>query len=110
VVLAPSIWWENSPVVIQEARRNRVPIVCSDIGGAAEKVAHGIDGWHIPVGSAPELAALLRSLAADPAQLAAIRATIRPPADCRAAVAEHVALYDALFARPPVSDREPGDQ
>jgi hypothetical protein len=25
-------------------------------------------------------------------------------------VAEHVALYDALFARPPVSDREPGDQ
>ena len=106
VVLAPSIWWENSPVVIQEARRNRVPIVCSDIGGAAEKVAHGIDGWHIPVGSAPELAALLRSLAAEPAQLAAMRATIRPPTPSREAVAEHVALYDALFARPPVTDRD----
>jgi glycosyltransferase involved in cell wall biosynthesis len=98
VVLVPSVWWENSPVVIQEARRNGVPIITSDIGGMAEKVAPGIDGWHVPAGSAPELAALLRALAAAPQRLAAIRATIRPPAPAAEAVAEHLALYDSLFA------------
>lgn len=97
VVVVPSIWWENSPVVIQEARRNRVPVICSDIGGMAEKVQPGTDGWHIAAGSAPELAALLRSLAAAPERLAAMRATIRPPQPSREAVEEHLALYNALF-------------
>jgi len=98
LVLVPSVWWENSPVVIQEARRNRVPIICSDIGGMAEKVEPGTDGWHVPVGSAPELAALLRTLAGAPQRIAAMRATIRPTMPAREAVAEHVALYDSLFA------------
>ena len=97
VVAVPSVWWENSPVVIQEAKRNRIPVICSDIGGMAEKVRPGLDGWHIPVGSAPELAALLRGLAAAPERLAAMRATIRPPAPSQTAVAEHLAAYDALF-------------
>ena len=39
VIVAPSVWWENSPVVIREARRNRIPIICSDIGGMAETIS-----------------------------------------------------------------------
>lgn len=98
VVVLPSIWWENSPVVIQEARRNRVPIICSNIGGMAEKVQPGTDGWHFNVGSAPELAAMLRDLAAAPGRVANMRATIRPPAPSREGVAEHLAAYEGLFA------------
>ncbi|MFI4981138.1 MAG: glycosyltransferase, partial [Nevskiales bacterium] len=41
VILVPSIWWENSPVVIQECLRNRRPILCSNIGGMVEKVRPG---------------------------------------------------------------------
>src|SRR5262249_30791523 len=37
-VVVPSIWWENSPLVIQEAFLHRRPVICSDIGGMAEKV------------------------------------------------------------------------
>jgi len=62
-VLVPSIWWENSPIVIQEALRNRRPVICSDIGGMAEKVRDGIDGFHFPGGDAMALAGLLRDLA-----------------------------------------------
>ncbi len=61
-VLVPSVWWENSPVVIQEAIRNRRPVICSDIGGMAEKVRDGIDGFHFPVGDSMTLASLLRDL------------------------------------------------
>jgi glycosyltransferase involved in cell wall biosynthesis len=45
-VVVPSIWWENSPLVIQEAFLHRRPVICSDIGGMAEKVTDGIDGLH----------------------------------------------------------------
>ncbi len=38
-VVMPSIWWENSPIVIQEALHHRRPVICSNIGGMAEKSA-----------------------------------------------------------------------
>ena len=43
-VIVPSIWWENSPMVIQEAFTAGRPLIVSDIGGMKEKVRDGIDG------------------------------------------------------------------
>lgn len=37
-VIIPSIWWENSPVVIQEAIHFGRPLIGSNIGGMAEKI------------------------------------------------------------------------
>jgi len=58
-VIAPSIWWENSPLVIQEAFAAGRPVICSNIGGMAEKVVPGVGGMHFRVGSASDLAARL---------------------------------------------------
>lgn len=55
-VVVPSIWWENAPLVIQEAFFHGRPVICSDIGGMAEKVTHGVDGLHFRVGDARHLA------------------------------------------------------
>lgn len=55
-VVIPSIWWENSPVVIQEALRAGTPMIVSDIGGMAEKVEHDVDGLHFKRGSPTDLA------------------------------------------------------
>jgi glycosyltransferase involved in cell wall biosynthesis len=65
-VVVPSIWWENSPVVIQEAMRAGTPLVVSDIGGMAEKVRPGVDGLHFTRGSVQDLARVLK-VAAGPA-------------------------------------------
>jgi len=78
-VLVPSIWWENSPLVIQEALANRRPVICSDIGGMAEKVRDGLDGFHFQAGSGAGLAALLRRLAADRQLLTGIQRTLATP-------------------------------
>ncbi|HVQ37206.1 MAG TPA: glycosyltransferase family 4 protein [Pyrinomonadaceae bacterium] len=59
-VVVPSIWWENSPLVIQEAFHNRRPIVCSDIGGMAEKVRDGVDGLHFRARDPISLASVIR--------------------------------------------------
>lgn len=50
-VVVPSIWWENSPMVIQEAFVHGRPLLVSDIGGMAEKVRDGVDGLHVQAGN-----------------------------------------------------------
>ena len=55
-MIIPSIWWENSPIVIQEAFNHGRPIICSDIGGMAEKIENGVTGLHFRCGKANALA------------------------------------------------------
>jgi glycosyltransferase involved in cell wall biosynthesis len=105
-VLVPSIWWENSPLVIQEALLNRRPVICSDIGGMAEKVRYGQDGFHFQAGSACSLANLLRGLATEPQRLLALQQTMAVPptiAETGAAVRE---LYDQALRVPRAETRE----
>ena len=59
-VVVPSIWWENSPLVIQEAFMHGRPVICSDIGGMAEKVNDGVDGLHFRVERPPSLDPAIR--------------------------------------------------
>jgi glycosyltransferase involved in cell wall biosynthesis len=61
-IVIPSIWWENSPLVIQEAFiAGRVPIV-SNIGGMAEKVVPGTTGLHFTARNATSLADTILSV------------------------------------------------
>jgi glycosyltransferase involved in cell wall biosynthesis len=97
-VLVPSIWWENSPLVIQEALLNRRPVICSDIGGMAEKVRDGLDGFHFQAGGAHSLAALLKRLAAEPERLAALQGTMAAPPSLKATSRATQRLYRRLLA------------
>jgi glycosyltransferase involved in cell wall biosynthesis len=92
-VLMTSIWWENSPVVIQEAFRNRRPVICPDIGGMAEKVRNRIDGFHFPVGSAVALASLVKQLAANRSLLEQVSQTMTVPPAPTDIVEAHMKLY-----------------
>ncbi len=58
-VVVPSIWWENSPLVIQEAFAHGRPVICSDIGGMAEKVTDGVNGLHFRAATRSSLAATI---------------------------------------------------
>ena len=60
-VVVPSRWWENSPLVIQEAFLHGRPVICSDIGGMAEKVTDGVDGLHFRAGDPRSLARVLET-------------------------------------------------
>ena len=65
-VVVPSIWWENSPLVIQEAFMNGRPVICSNVGGMAEKVTDGLNGVHFGVGDPSSLAAAIRKAVQSP--------------------------------------------
>ena len=77
-VVVPSIWWENSPLVIGEAFSHRRPVICSGIGGMAEKVTHSVTGLHFRVGDAGDLAACIER-AADPEFWRRLQSAIVPP-------------------------------
>lgn len=58
-VLIPSTWWENSPVVIQEAYAAGRPVICTGIGGMAEKVPNRRSGLHFRLNDPADLARVM---------------------------------------------------
>jgi glycosyltransferase involved in cell wall biosynthesis len=58
-VVVPSRWWENSPLVVQEAFMHGRPVICSGIGGLAEKVTDEANGLHFTVGDSGSLARVI---------------------------------------------------
>ena len=95
-VVVPSIWWENAPVVIQEALLARRPVICSDIGGMAEKVRPGLDGLHFSAGRSRSLARVLQEVAEAPDMLQSLARTIRPPWTAQDALRAHLDIYETL--------------
>jgi len=66
-IVVPSIWAENSPLVIHEALQARVPVVTADVGGMAEYVQHEVNGLLFAHRSPGALAQQMQRLADDPA-------------------------------------------
>jgi glycosyltransferase involved in cell wall biosynthesis len=95
-IVVPSTWWENSPVVIEEALARRVPVICSDIGGTAEKVRDGVDGWHFQAGNAASLAEVIANVAALPDRTLP---RMRRPATIDDVARAHLAAYGDAVAR-----------
>lgn len=98
-VLMPSIWWENSPLVIQEAFKYRRPMIVSGIGGMAEKVQEGVTGLHVRPGDPQDLADALVRAAADKDLWDRLYAGIQPPPTLEQTVDQVMALYARIGGR-----------
>ena len=95
LVVVPSLWYENSPLVILEARAVGTPLLVSDQGGMAELVEVGRTGWHFKMGDVGDLARMLGELCAEPARLRSLEALgLELPS-----IEEHVALLEERYLR-----------
>ena len=94
-LIVPSIWWENSPLVIQEAFAAGRPVLCSNVGGMAEKVEDGVNGLHFRVNNAADLARLMERCSTAPELWNKLRQGIPTPP----AIEETVDRLLALYAR-----------
>lgn len=102
VMVVPSLWYENSPVVIQEARAAGVPVVAAAHGALAEKVRHGVDGLLTPPGEVDTLRWTLQRLLDEPDLLSRLRANVPAPVD----MAEHVQRLEEIYRREVERKRE----
>jgi glycosyltransferase involved in cell wall biosynthesis len=112
-VVVPSVWWENSPLVIQEAFAYGRPLICSDIGGMAEKVTDGVDGLLFGVGKPRELAARIVRAVEEPDLWEELRSAIRPPVTVRESAGAELAVYRSAgrsVSRPTLSAEAPTER
>lgn len=55
VLVVPSLCYENSPSVIYESLSMGIPVMAADIGGVAELIKEGKNGWIFPAGDFDEM-------------------------------------------------------
>ncbi|HEY9793564.1 MAG TPA: glycosyltransferase family 4 protein [Candidatus Obscuribacterales bacterium] len=78
VLVVPSRWYENTPLVMQSALATRTPLVVTDLGGMSEIVQHGYNGLLFKLNDAHSLCEQLGRLAADRQFLRQLRDNIPP--------------------------------
>jgi glycosyltransferase involved in cell wall biosynthesis len=76
LLVVPSLWLENSPLVIHEAFAAGVPVVGARIGGIADLVTHEQNGLSYEPASSSALREVLLGLIARPGRLAEFRSRI----------------------------------
>ena len=110
VLVVPSLWLENSPLVIHEAFMAGVPVVGARIGGIVDLVDEGHTGLLYKPSSAAELESALRLLMDHPERLQDLteRVRTRPPVKSIAEDAlECEAIYEDLVRARTTSGQAP---
>ncbi|MCB8821414.1 glycosyltransferase family 4 protein [Microvirga rosea] len=92
-VVMPSIWWENAPLVLQEAFHHRRPVIVSGIGGMAEAVRNGIDGIHVRPDDPTALARAMKQAMTEPQLWEKLVEGIRPPPTMTTTADRHLDIY-----------------
>jgi glycosyltransferase involved in cell wall biosynthesis len=107
-VVVPSIWWETGPMVVVEAFQHGRPVICSNIGGMAEKVTDGHNGLHFRRRDPDHLAEMMQRAAQTEGLWDRLHANIPP--DPPRTMDDHVhvlsGLYEQLLAE---RARQPAD-
>lgn len=73
VLVVPSIWFENSPLVIQEAFLKGIPVITSGFGGMSELVKDHVNGFLFPPGNINALSKLIDRIIRDPSILNSVK-------------------------------------
>jgi len=95
VLVLPSLWYENYPLVLHEALACNVPVIASNIGGMAEKVMPSMNGFTFKAGDAKDLEETLKFVLDSPDILNRIKQSMQ---SYIAPLAEEEAyLYERLY-------------
>jgi glycosyltransferase involved in cell wall biosynthesis len=95
VLVLPSLWYENYPLVLHEALACNVPVISSNIGGMAEKIIDSVNGYTFQVGDERDLGAKLKLIMDNPEILNDLKEKMReyfPPR-----VEEEAYMYQRLY-------------
>jgi hypothetical protein len=104
VLVLPSVWPENQPVTITEAKACGIPSIVSHLGGMPELVEEGKSGMVFEAGDAVDLARCIEHFLDDPSRAKRYGETARKemePVTFDAQAGRLVELYRSLLDDPP---------
>ena len=108
-IAVPSIWDENSPLVIHEALQARMPVVTADHGGMGEYIRHEHNGLLFAHRDAGALAAQMQRLVDDPAFARRLgqRGYLQSPNGDVPSMREHAIAIENIYAKALAADTAP---
>jgi glycosyltransferase involved in cell wall biosynthesis len=77
VMIIPSMCYENYSMVLHEAFASNIPVIVTNLGGLAEKVEDGFNGFTFPMGNSEELRNKIKMIVEDPTILNGLKDNIR---------------------------------
>jgi glycosyltransferase involved in cell wall biosynthesis len=100
ILAVPSNWMETGPLVVLEAFAHKLPVVGANLGGIAELVRDGVDGWLLPATDVDAWREKLEHLALHPLDVQRAREQIKPVRTMRDVAREHAEqIYPKLLTR-----------
>ncbi len=99
VLVVPSIWYENSPLVIQEAFLSKTPVIASRIGGIPELVSDRVNGLLFKPADAHDLQSKIQYVIDNPDILEKFRSNIPKVKSIEDNAKEIEEAYSSLTAK-----------
>jgi glycosyltransferase involved in cell wall biosynthesis len=99
ILIVPSIWHENNPRVIQEAFASKTPVIASYVGGIAEYIEHGCNGYLFKRGDGNDLRSYLEQVVNNPEQMELFLAHLPEVKSIREEMDSIEAIYQQLLAQ-----------
>ena len=97
VVVVPSIWYENAPLVIREAFLAHTPVITADFGGMREWVTDGVNGLLFEPRNIADLRQKMRRFITEPTLVARLSRAFPAVRSIRADAALLARLYRRLL-------------
>ena len=97
VVVVPSIWYENAPLVIREAFLAHTPVITADFGGMREWVTDGVNGLLFEPRNIADLRQKMRRFITEPDLVARLSRAFPAVRSIRADAALLAQLYRRLL-------------
>jgi glycosyltransferase involved in cell wall biosynthesis len=98
VVVAPSRWYENQPMVVLEAFGAARPVIATNLGGFPELITDGVTGRLVKHDDPTALAHALTALASDPVRAHEMGVAAHRDAIERFAIDPHLERLDQAYA------------
>lgn len=96
VMVVPSRWYENTPLVIQSALTTRTPVICTDLGGMSELIKHNFNGLLFPLNDDLALSKQFLRLLGEPDLLSTLINNIPPERTIGMMVDDIEAVYRSV--------------
>lgn len=101
VLVIPSRWYENSPLVLLYALATRTPVIVTDVKGMSEFVKDGFNGYTFQKNSVEHLTSVMQRIVDDPSSVERLSQNAAYTKDVSDHAADVLKLYAAALRGQP---------
>ena len=99
LLVVPSVWYENTPLVIYSAFASATPVAATNLGGMSEVVTHGVNGLLFEKGDSKGLSALLKRCVEERGLVERLSKNVLPPKSMQKYADELEEVYGEVIAK-----------